>query len=373
MRVTTAFNTILALSGARVVEVRFTPQGVIAGLRRRGRWMRCPCGLRTRSAYDRSRRRWRHLDLGGCKLYLEAEIRRIRCQRCRRVRTEVVPWARPGERHTRDVEDLVAWLAQRTDKTTVARLVRISWEAVAGIVTRVVADSIDETRLKDLYRTGVDEVCFRRQRYLTVVADHDRGGRVVWAKEGRDAATLEAFYDQLGEEAAARLEAVSLDMGAAYAKATSAKVPQARQCIDPFHVIKLANQAIDQTRRWAWRSYERSPRFARWVKGTRWALVKDPKDLKPSQREILDLLRRQRSVLYRAYQLKEALRDLYKLKDPAMPGSASPPGWPGPPGAASPHSSSSRGPFASTARGSSRRSSSGCRTRTSKVSRRRFA
>ncbi|MGH2661098.1 MAG: ISL3 family transposase [Actinomycetota bacterium] len=139
---------------------------------------------------------------------------------------------------------------------------------MASIVSRVVADSIDQPRLEGLYRLGVDEVCYRRQRYLTVVADHDRGGRVVWAKEGRDAATLGAFFDQRGEEARARLEAVTLDMGAAYAKATSAKAPQARQGVDPFHVIKLANEAIDKTRRWAWRSYERSPRFARSIKGT---------------------------------------------------------------------------------------------------------
>ncbi|MGH2703680.1 MAG: transposase family protein, partial [Actinomycetota bacterium] len=78
MRVTTAFNTILALPGASVAAVSFAPQGVIVGLRRR---VACPCGFRTRSVYDRSRRRWRHLDLGGCKLYLEAEIRRLRCRR----------------------------------------------------------------------------------------------------------------------------------------------------------------------------------------------------------------------------------------------------------------------------------------------------
>jgi transposase len=227
---------MLAIEGASVRSVTFTPAGIEVGLRRRARRLRCPCGWSTRAVYDRSTRRWRHLDLGASRLILVAEIRRLRCHRCRRVRTEQVPWARPAARFTRDFEDVVAWLAQRTDKTAVCTLMRCSWQAVATIVTRVVAEHIDDTRLDRLYRIGVDEVSYRKgHRYLTVVADHDRGGAVVWAAEGKSAATLEAFYDQLGPDRTAQLQAVSLDMGGAYAKATRSKAPDAAQCVDPFY------------------------------------------------------------------------------------------------------------------------------------------
>ncbi|MQB01442.1 MAG: hypothetical protein GEU78_14315 [Actinobacteria bacterium] len=66
-------------------------------------------------------------------------------------RTEQV-WARPGARHTRDFEDVVAWLAQELDKAAVTKLLRCSWKAVASIVVRVVADAIDDSQLDDLYR-----------------------------------------------------------------------------------------------------------------------------------------------------------------------------------------------------------------------------
>jgi transposase len=122
VRATTAFNKMLAIPGATVVGVQFTPTGIVVALRRRSRRLRCPCGWSTRAVYDRSTRRWRHLDLGAARLLLQAEIRRLACRRCRRVRTETVPWARPGTRFTRDVEDVVADLAQRTDKTTITRL-----------------------------------------------------------------------------------------------------------------------------------------------------------------------------------------------------------------------------------------------------------
>jgi len=177
VRVTTAFNKILSIPSATVASVEFTPEGVVVGLRRRRGRPRCPCGRRATGVYDSSVRRWRHLDLGASKLWLQAEIRRLHCRRCGRVRTEEVPWARPRARHTRDFEDVVAWLAQRTDKTTITRLMRTSWETVAGIVERVVAEQIDTRRLTELLRLGVDEVSYRKgHRFLTVVADHDQSG-----------------------------------------------------------------------------------------------------------------------------------------------------------------------------------------------------
>jgi len=281
-------------------------------------------------------RRWRHLDWGVSKVWLEAEIRRLVCRRCARVRTEHVPWARPKARHSRDFEDVVAWLAQHTDKTTITKLLRSSWETVDGIVARVVGEQLNSRRLEGLLRIGVDEVSYRKgHRFLTVVADHDQGGRVVWAGEGRNAKVMESFYDELGEARCARLQAISLDLGGAYQKATNAKAPHVRQCADPFHVIKLANEAIDKTRRLAWNRARQQSAVKRGRgrprKGCA-AAAAGPGPL--GQTQSLGAGERPRrsqaqparsapraapirSVLYRCWQLKEGLRDLYRLADPA--------------------------------------------------------
>ena len=202
MRVTTAFNKMLGLVGASVASVDLHTRGS------RGRAAsaagQAPLPVRVE---DLGRSTTARCAAGGTwtwarrRCVLEAEIVRIDCRRCGRVRTEEVPWARPRARHSRDFQDVVCWLAQRTDKTTISRLMRIDWEAVAKIVVDVVAEAIDDTRLDDLYRIGVDEVCYRKgHRYLTVVADHDREGAVVWVGEGKDHGVLEAFYDELGDE-----------------------------------------------------------------------------------------------------------------------------------------------------------------------------
>jgi len=148
---------MLDVEGASVVGVSFTDEGIVVRLRRRARRHRCPCGSMA-SGYDRSVRRWRHLDVAASKLWLEAEIWRVDCRSCDRVRTEDIPWARPRARHSRDDEDVVGWMTQRTDKTTTATLVRCSWEAVDRIVQRVVADHLDERRLDGLFHLGVDEI-----------------------------------------------------------------------------------------------------------------------------------------------------------------------------------------------------------------------
>jgi transposase len=396
VRVSTAFNKMLGIVGASVAGVTFGPEGVVVSLRRRRRKLVCPCGWKTWASYDRRRRRWRHLDLGGTKLWLEADVRRLECLRCRRVRTEAVPWARPGARHTRDLQDVVAWLAQRTDKTTITRLLRVSWEAVAKIVIDVVAERIDQTRLDGLYRIGVDEISYRKgHRFLTVVADHDRDGAVVWAQDGLSSKTLQAFYDQLGPERSARLEAVSMDMGNAYKHATTLKAAQARQCVDPFHVVALANRAIDKARMADYKElrarvvaerkwgrgrprHDQPPRSSSrpemlWVRYTRWALVKDPDALTDKQWATLAELARRRSVLYRCWQLKEGLRDLYRLADPPMPPPSSTGGWPGRVAAASHRSSPCPKPCAPTASGSLPPSNSACPTPSSKGSTRRSA
>ncbi len=115
-----------------------------------------------------------------------------------------VPWARGGARFTRSFEEQCAWLAAHAPAPVVAELLRITWRTVTAIVTRVAADARGSRDLLDgLVRIGIDELAHRKgQRCITVVTDHD-AGRLVWAAEGRDEATVEAFFDVLGERRAA--------------------------------------------------------------------------------------------------------------------------------------------------------------------------
>jgi transposase len=320
VRVTTAFKRLLRLPGASVIDVSFGAEGVIVTVRLRRRRRVCSrCGQTGRQLeiHDRRVKRWRHLDLGANRCIIECGLRRLRCPDCG-VHLEAVPWARAEAHHTRDFEDLVAWLAQQMAKTPIAGLLRIGWDTVGRIVERVVADHLDEKRLVGLVAIGVDEISYRKgQRYLTSVADH-RAGAIVWCAPGRNAATLQAFFDLLGERKSS-IRAVSIDMSGGYEKAIRDAIPDAEICFDPFHVVRLAQRAVDQVRREEWNAHERShtPK-GKWIKGTRWSLLKAPDKQSIKQLALLNEVQQANKPLYRAFLLKEELRVLYQLDDPAL-------------------------------------------------------
>jgi transposase len=248
---------------------------------------------------------------------IECELRLLRRRDCG-VRMEPVPWARPGAQHTRDFEDVVARLAQQMAKTPICGLLQIGWDTVGRIVARVTADQLDERRLDGLVCIGVDEISYRRgQRHLTSVADH-RSGAIVWCRPGRNSATLAEFFAELGPRKDS-IRAVSVDMSGEYQRAIRDAIPDAEICFDPFHVCRLASRATDQVRRDEWNAHERSHTpSGKWVKGTRWSLLKAPERETVNQLATLYEVQQANRALYRAFLLREELRLLYHLDDPAL-------------------------------------------------------
>jgi transposase len=192
---------------------------------------------------------------------------------------------------------------------------RCSWETVDRIVGRVVSDYLDESRLDGLFHVGVDEIAYRRRhKYLTIVADHD-SGRVVWVAEGRTKAALAGFYDALGPERREQIKAISMDMTTIYREATIEAIPDAAICLDPFHAMQWVNQALEVVYR-ATPLAELGLHGAREFKHARTALRTGQERLNDDQRELVASIRRRRYKLWRAWELKEQFRALYKTVDP---------------------------------------------------------
>ncbi|MGH2765449.1 MAG: ISL3 family transposase [Actinomycetota bacterium] len=314
MRVTTAFKHLLRLPGVYVRTVNFLADRIVVTVVLRRKRLVCPlCDHSTRARHNDQvvDSVWRHLDLGCWRLVIKARLRRLRCP-THGVRVEGVPFARHHSGFTRDFECLVAWLAVKTDKSSIERLLRIAWRTAGAIVERVVADELDPDRLNDLFEIGMDEISWRkRHKYLTLVTDH-RSGKVVWGAEGKDAKAAGKFFDDLGEERSSRLTAVSLDLGKAYPKAVRKHASEATICWDPFHVVALATRALDDVRRDSWNDMRKQDEaLARKFKGARWSLMKNPENLNDKQAEQLDRIRRGGGAAWRAYTHKEAVREIF--------------------------------------------------------------
>jgi transposase len=310
--------------GALVEGVDIDEDGacIVASVRPRARERgRCgSCGRRC-PGYDpgEGRRRWRTLDVGTIRAYLEADAPRVRCP-LHGVVVARVPWACHDARHTRGFDDQAAPLAVHTSKTAVVELLRVAWRTVGAIVARVVAEGrAAHDPFEGLRRIGIDEISFKRgHRYLMVVVDHDTG-RPVWAAPGHDAATLAAFFDLLGEERCARVALVSADAAEWIGALVAVGCPAATLCLDAFHVVAWAGDALDEVRREVWDADRRAgaTALARGLKGARFALWERPERLTGRQRAKLAWISRVNAVLYRAHLLKEQLRAVFGLKGEA--------------------------------------------------------
>ena len=137
-----------------------------------------------------------------------------------------------------------------------------------------------------------------------MVVDHHTG-RLVWAASGRDRKTVEKFLDLLGEERCKQIQLVSCDDADWITLPISERCPNAAICLDPWHIVKAATDALDEIRREVWNQARRSgnKQLAKDLKGARFALWKNPGNLTDRQQLKLARVQQLNQRLYRAYLL----------------------------------------------------------------------
>ena len=212
--------------------------------------LRCPTCGQEAPGYDTRERRWRHLDTCQYRTILVAAVPRVRCPQ-HGVGQVTLPWAEAGSRFTALLEALVIDWLREASVAAVARRLRLSWDAVDGIMRRAVARGLARRHLEPPRRIGVDETSFqKRYEYVTVVCDLERA-RVLYVADGHSGESLAGFYDALGRVGCAGLRVIAMDMWRPYIAATRQYVPAAAHKIafDKFHVIRLLVDAVDQVRR----------------------------------------------------------------------------------------------------------------------------
>lgn len=326
MRLKKVLRTVLGLGPAVVVTSCELTDGaggatrpkVVVRVRlkagRRGRCGRCAA---VAPWFDRGdgERRWRHVDVGYATCELEAEARRVSCAD-HGVTVAELPWARHDSSFSRAFEDLVVHDAIVANKQAAADRYAISWRAVNNACVRIATEALGRVDLLDgLVAVAIDEVKYKKgQRYLTVVCDH-LTGRVVWAVKGRSKDSVAAFFAALGEERAAGLAFVSCD-GAEWIRTVVADAaPDAIVCLDTFHVVGWATDALDEVRRGEWNALRQAgdARAAKQFKGLRWLLLRNWENLSAKQKSVIRGLDRANRRAFRAWQLKEELREIFAL------------------------------------------------------------
>lgn len=307
----------------------------------------CPFCHKRCPRYDKKNplpRIWRGLDWGGTLVEIVCNTHRIQCPEHGVVVADI-PWAYPGSRFTKDFDLTVGWLAIYLPRSVVSEYMRIDWETVGRCVNRTLNDIEPERsrRLNNLVNIGIDETSYKKgHKYITVIVNHDTN-TVVWAAQGHGKAVLESFYRQLSEEQLASIQVVTGDGAKWITECVNEFTPDCERCVDQFHVVQWAMDALDEVRREVWndayaevkllkKSNPRKPgrpkeddsitsqiRAAKAkadeIKNSAYALGKAPENLTEKQALRVQMIAENNNRLYRAYRMKEMLRLLLKIKD----------------------------------------------------------
>ena len=213
---------------------------------------RCPmCGKRCHGYDYRSNGEswWRASNLNGIPVYLFYRRQRIECPE-HGVHAEWIPWADGESRFTESFNDEVAWMALQMSKLAVSTLMGINWRTVGNCI-KAAHNRIEPdigVRLHGLRRICVDETSYRKgHAYITVVYDMDKN-QVVWVHPNHGKEVFEAFCQLLSKEEQAAIEIVAGDGAKWIDSCTKEYFPNATRCIDFFHVVEWANEALDDVR-----------------------------------------------------------------------------------------------------------------------------
>jgi transposase len=262
-------------------------------------------------------REFRSLPLGRKPTFVALDVQRLGCECCQVVRQDALDFAAPKKRYTRAFGRYALELSRAMTIKDVARHLDVSWDVIKGIQKDHLQRRYGKPRLKHLKFLAIDEISTGKgHRYLTVVLDW-RSGAIVFVGDGKGADALEPFWKRL-RASHARVEAVAIDMSAAYINALQEHLPNATIVFDHFHVIKLFNDKLSDLRRDVQRDAE-TVQQKKVLKGTRWLLLKNPDNLndQKNERQRLEEALELNRPLATAYYMKEDLRTLWDQPDKA--------------------------------------------------------
>jgi transposase len=267
---------------------------------------RCSCcGSRNVISRGQVERRFLSLPIGSRWTTVVFPVPRVECQACERVRQVDISFADPRRSYTKSFERYALELSRSMTIRDVARHLNVGWDLIKDIQKRDLSRRYAKPKLKHLRYIAIDEIAVAKgHRYLTVVMDLESGA-VVFVGDGKGADALKPFWKRL-RPSKAKIEAVAMDMSAAYWGAILTHLPKAKIVFDHFHVIKLFNDKLSELRRTLYREAT-EVMHKEVLKGTRWLLLKNPENLEVEKDE--------KRRLQEALALNQPLATAYYMKD----------------------------------------------------------
>jgi transposase len=260
--------------------------------------------------------RWiRELPILDAETWLLVPRFRVACPVCG-PKLEYLPWLAKWSRLTKRLAESVVRLCAVLPIRHVADFYGLDWDTVKAIDKRHLQEQLEEVDLSKVSVIGLDEFAIQKgHRYATVIVEPSCK-RVLWVGRGRGRADIRPFFDLLGAEGRARLEAVVMDMNPAYEEEVKAQCPQAQIVYDLFHVVaKYGREVVDRVRVDEANRLRKDKKARKVIKGSRWLLLRNRTSLtrRKDRVRLAELLSANRKLM-RVYVLKDDLKHLWDYR-----------------------------------------------------------
>lgn len=281
------------------------------------RWRsRCgTCQRRCRGCHEQLEpRRWSDRAWAEHPVEIEYAPCRVKCRVCKATPVELVAWADPYQRQTRRLQQHLALECASMPTSHVAAMHGLSWETVHRAEDQAI-ERWEKTRpIVPLEQVGMDEKWLGRRhknehKFVSIISNLATG-EPLWMGKGRDEAAVRPWLDALTPEQKAGIHLFAMDLHRAFWNAVDNTdgLEHAAIVHDPFHVIKLANDCLDDLRREVF--FRAGPDLRAIGRGKRWLLLRAWEKTTDQHRADLELLLSHNRTLARAYQIKEELREV---------------------------------------------------------------
>lgn len=278
----------------------------------RARYECSGCGRKLERFYDSSERAVRDLPWGEFQTTVFVEVHRVKCPDCgvKREKIEPLPSKAPFSKR---FEEAVGRACESAPARQVARRFGLPESTVRAIDRRYLERWQAARRQPPLRQIGVDEIYLgKKQKFFTVVCNLETA-EPVWFGAERKKETLDEFFlTQCTARQRRAITAACVDMWEPYRLSIEQHAPNCRIVYDKFHVLRHANQAIDEVRRAEF--FRQGGRLRGLVKGKRWLLLSRWVNLNAKgKRQLNQLFALNRRVM-KSYLLKESLNRLWNYR-----------------------------------------------------------
>jgi len=238
---------------------------------------------------------------------IKVKIPRIKC--CQNKETVEIPWLRKGSKFTQMMETHILEMAKMGAVSKAAKILDITDTRIWRVVHYWVNKCRSQADFFAVCNAGIDETSKKGHNYITNFVDLD-SRKIMYVANGKDSGTIGEFKRDFEWHKGTpdNIKNVTSDMSLAFESGIKKNFKNSKIIIDKFHVIKYFNDALNKTLR-------DDIKAGHDFKKSKYIWAKNKENLTEKQAERFKTMNRQHSKTAKAYQMKIAMQEIYRLTD----------------------------------------------------------